>query len=898
MQPLVTIAIPDLSGSVARNITLQAIARHTPQPHEIVLLVEEPGSSRSLAQMGYQQNVRQLAVPKPFNIPVALNRVVMTCTTPYILLLESGTIVTSGWLERLLEPLEDATVGLSGPSTNASWNEQKVLTGSDGIGWSVQQIDAYAAQVASQYSNQRHLLDTLHSLGDFCYLFKRAVAEQLGGFDEAYGAGPCWEIDFNTRAARAGFQAIWVADAYVHRGPESAWKVTSLRRHFTASKQLYQDRFCGLRLQGKKTDYEPHCRGELCEHFAPPALIQVTLRREGQDNVGAGLAPALPALIETNGMPALIETTPPALIETNRRGRFIAPTADLSALSSYGRGDPCGRPVGLAPALDLPLVSCIMPTRNRRVFVQHALAYFERQDYPNRELVIVDDGTESVADLVSAHPRVRYVSLPRQTSIGAKRNVACETARGAIIAHWDDDDWYAPHRLRYQVAPLLAKAADITGLETSCFFDLTRWQVWTCTPALHNRLFVGDVHGGTLVYWRKVWERLARYPSASLAEDAFFLRDARQRGARLQKLPHAHSFVYLRHSSNAWSFPLGSYLDASGWQQTDLNNYLPAADLPFYAALSPSAPALPSPEPRIEQPHTAPASLVVAELASAISRPTSTTSTASTTSPNVELASIISPNFVTPVEHRPPSTAIVGAGLAPALGMGSHEIPLVSCIMPTSNRRNYVPQAIQYFLRQDYPQRELLILDDGSEPVNDLVPADPRIHYIRLEKRMILGAKRNLACKLAQGSIIAHWDDDDWIAPHRLRYQVEMLEQQQKDVCGTGRLLFYSPATGKSWLYEYPATIRRWLAGGTLCYRKDFWLHTPFPEIAKGEDTRFVWNPKALNALTVPDYTFYVALVHSANTSQKMVNSPYWHPHPVEEIYRLLGPDLSFYRPE
>lgn len=36
---------------------------------------------------------------------------------------------------------------------------------------------------------------------------------------------------------------------------------------------------------------------------------------------------------------------------------------------------------------------------------------------------------------------------------------------------------------------------------------------------------------------------------------------------------------------------------------------------------------------------------------------------------------------------------------------------LVSCIMPTYNRRAPVPRAIRYFLRQDYPKRELILLD-------------------------------------------------------------------------------------------------------------------------------------------------------------------------------------------
>ena len=54
-------------------------------------------------------------------------------------------------------------------------------------------------------------------------------------------------------------------------------------------------------------------------------------------------------------------------------------------------------------------------------------------------------------------------------------------------------------------------------------------------------------------------------------------------------------------------------------------------------------------------------------------------------------------------------------------------MPLVSCIMPTYNRRPFVPKAIEYFLRQDYPNRELIILDDGDDRVADLVPDLPSL---------------------------------------------------------------------------------------------------------------------------------------------------------------------------
>src|SRR5438094_9881235 len=98
------------------------------------------------------------------------------------------------------------------------------------------------------------------------------------------------------------------------------------------------------------------------------------------------------------------------------------------------------------------MVSCIMPTRNRRPLAAQAVAYFLRQDYPNRELIVVDDGDESVADLIPDDARVRYRYLDHRLSVGAKRNLACELSRGELIAHWDDDDWMAADRLSRQVA--------------------------------------------------------------------------------------------------------------------------------------------------------------------------------------------------------------------------------------------------------------------------------------------------------------------------------------------------------------------------------------------------------------------------------------------------------------
>ena len=221
--------------------------------------------------------------------------------------------------------------------------------------------------------------------------------------------------------------------------------------------------------------------------------------------------------------------------------------------------------------------------------------------------------------------------------------------------------------------------------------------------------------------------------------------------------------------------------------------------------------------------------------------------------------------------------------------------PLVSCIMPTHNRRGFVPQAIRHFQAQTYANRELIVVDDGSDGVADLMPPLPHVRYIRQERRMTLGAKRNLACEAARGEIILHWDDDDWIAPWRIAYQVEQLLRERADLCGLNTLYFYEPAADRAWQYVYADAARPWLAGGTLCYSKTFWRSHRFPQINIGEDTRFVWSERGARLIALPNSQFYVALVHPANTSPKRITDQRWRSCSTSTVRELIGEDWSFY---
>ena len=228
--------------------------------------------------------------------------------------------------------------------------------------------------------------------------------------------------------------------------------------------------------------------------------------------------------------------------------------------------------------------------------------------------------------------------------------------------------------------------------------------------------------------------------------------------------------------------------------------------------------------------------------------------------------------------------------------------PLVSCIMPTTNHRDRVAQAIALFRRQTYPQRELIIIDDGEDSVADLIPDEAAlraegaaIRYVRLDGRRTLGQKRNFGGEAAQGPIIAHWDDTTWYAPWRLSYQLGALVQRAADGCGLDSLLQYDPAAGAVWLSARPPGPEPGLFGNTLCYRRALWLARPLDESDDSDsDAAFLRDrPEArLIALQASDWLVDILLLTEERRPAEGVRR---QPYPAGEARRLLGDDGAVY---
>jgi glycosyltransferase involved in cell wall biosynthesis len=201
-----------------------------------------------------------------------------------------------------------------------------------------------------------------------------------------------------------------------------------------------------------------------------------------------------------------------------------------------------------------PLVSVVLATHERPRFLPLALACYRHQTYPNRELIVVDDGAEfPVAAVEVAGCGGRLLRFEPGTPLGAKMNLGLRQAAGPLCLKMDDDDWYAPEFLETLVQSRLEYEAEhgapgVTCLAPFLFFDLGRWEV----RVSHETQF----GGATLLFDRRAWE-MRPFRPVPRRVDTWFLRD--QSGAELhvQPVTALETFLQVRHGKHLWTSPGG-----------------------------------------------------------------------------------------------------------------------------------------------------------------------------------------------------------------------------------------------------------------------------------------------------------------------------------------------------
>lgn len=206
--------------------------------------------------------------------------------------------------------------------------------------------------------------------------------------------------------------------------------------------------------------------------------------------------------------------------------------------------------------------------------------------------------------------------------------------------------------------------------------------------------------------------------------------------------------------------------------------------------------------------------------------------------------------------------------------MMQHQVdfPLVSCVVPTANRAGYLARSVQYFMNQEYPNKELVIVYNHDSDI-PAISFPPNVRFVHCVSN-ILGAKRNEGTRYAQGEIIAQWDDDDVYGPGRISQQVFPIFLDQADMTGLGNFVFYEIATGNCYKPEddlFNSAFQDSLACGTLVYKRDIWDRmVRYPNVRGGEDYEFLVRSKnkKVRVRAVNGYNAFIYIRHIKNTWQ------------------------------
>lgn len=148
-------------------------------------------------------------------------------TGAHVVLLNSDTVVSAGWLERIVACAEsDERIGVVGPLSNAATHQSVPAVTVDGR-WAVNELPAWMtvdamALLLAELSGQEQ--PRVPFVNGFCYSITREAIDRVGLFDEErFGSGYCEENDFSIRAREAGFSLALADDAYVFHAKSKSY---------------------------------------------------------------------------------------------------------------------------------------------------------------------------------------------------------------------------------------------------------------------------------------------------------------------------------------------------------------------------------------------------------------------------------------------------------------------------------------------------------------------------------------------------------------------------------------------------------------------------------------------------------------------------------------------------
>jgi len=234
--------------------------------------------------------------------------------------------------------------------------------------------------------------------------------------------------------------------------------------------------------------------------------------------------------------------------------------------------------------------------------------------------------------------------------------------------------------------------------------------------------------------------------------------------------------------------------------------------------------------------------------------------------------------------------------------MGKNKIklsktPFVSICTPTFNRRPFIPIIIKCFENQTYPRdkMEWIIVDDGTDKIEDLVAHLPYVRYFKYDEKMTLGKKRNIINEKAKGDIIVYMDDDDYYPPDRVKHAVEKLRGSKALCAGSSAMFIYFKHINK--MLQFGPYGPNHATAATFAFKKELLQQTKFDEDSSVAEERNFLKDYTIPFVQLESIKSILVFSHNHNSFDKkellkQMPNPNVHETPLLPKDLVIEPEI------
>ena len=244
LYPRISIIVVTYNNLDYTKLCLESIIKNTGYPNYEIIVVDNASKKDTVEYIkafgSKHQNVKLKLNDENLGFARANNRGFRESRGEYIVFLNNDTIVTPGWLHRLLQYLhQNPSTGMVGPVTNSIGNEAKIDVSYNNLA----DINTYAAYRAKDYSGRAFKIEVLAL---YCCMISRELFESVGCLDERYRIGMFEDDDLAMKIKQKGLNLICAEDVFIYHFHGASLRKLSAEKYeriFTENKRRYEDKW-------------------------------------------------------------------------------------------------------------------------------------------------------------------------------------------------------------------------------------------------------------------------------------------------------------------------------------------------------------------------------------------------------------------------------------------------------------------------------------------------------------------------------------------------------------------------------------------------------------------------------------------------------------------------------